>query len=173
MESTIWKLLTIAVICAVSFAGPPSPDPQGGLTTISPAAISKDEVLSRWTEALGGRENLQNVRTIHLRGTIETGGRKGSYERWTGMRGELRTVARGVRTLEQACIVAVHGSRRSSWRLVPAVPVRVEDVGVQGGERGRPLFDRRRRAGDVLPGHCEVPALGVHLDVALAAPARR
>jgi hypothetical protein len=92
MESTIWKLLTIAVICAVSFAGPPSPDPQGGLTTISPAAISKDECCHGGPKPRGGRENLQNVRTIHLRGTIETGGRKGSYERWTGMRGELRTV---------------------------------------------------------------------------------
>ena len=86
MECPIWKLLTIAVIYAVSATGRPSPDPQGGLTAISPATISKDEVLSRWTEALGGREKLQNVRTIHLRGTIETGSMKGRYERWTGTR---------------------------------------------------------------------------------------
>jgi outer membrane lipoprotein-sorting protein len=36
------------------------------------------------------RENLQNVRMIHLRGTIETKGMKGTYERWTTSHGEFR-----------------------------------------------------------------------------------
>lgn len=54
------------------------------------ASLTKEQVLDKWAEALGGRENLQNVHTIHLRGAIETRGMKGTYERWVTSRGELR-----------------------------------------------------------------------------------
>ena len=55
------------------------------------AGLSKEQVLERWAEALGGREPLRNVAAVHLRARIETGGMKGTYERWTTSRGELRT----------------------------------------------------------------------------------
>jgi len=48
-------------------------------------------VLASWADALGGRENLQTLRTIHILGSIETGGLKGTYERWTTSHGEFRT----------------------------------------------------------------------------------
>lgn len=54
------------------------------------ATLSKDEVLDRWATALGGREKLENVRTIHSTGIVETGGMKGTFERWATSRGEFR-----------------------------------------------------------------------------------
>ena len=33
------------------------------------AGLSKEQVLERWAEALGGREPLRNVAAVHLRGT--------------------------------------------------------------------------------------------------------
>lgn len=91
MNCLVWRLLTIAVFCVFSVVDWQSQGTQGGPATISPPKLPKEEVLSRWADALGGRENLQNARKLHLRGTIETGGMKGSYERWTSSRGELRT----------------------------------------------------------------------------------
>jgi predicted aspartyl protease len=53
---------------------------------------TKEQVLDRWAAALGGREELERVRTVHSRGSVETGGMKGTFERWSTWRGESRTV---------------------------------------------------------------------------------
>jgi predicted aspartyl protease len=53
-------------------------------------AQTKEQVLDRWAAALGGRDNLEKIRTLHLKGSVETGGMKGTYERWATSRGEFR-----------------------------------------------------------------------------------
>lgn len=85
MKSTFCRVLAAAIFCASNLAGPHT-----ALGQETAAAVSKEQVLDRWADAFGGRENLQKVRTIHLRGTIETGGMKGTYERWATSRGEFR-----------------------------------------------------------------------------------
>lgn len=50
----------------------------------SGATLTREEVLDRWAVALGGRENLEKVRAIHLQGSVETGGMKGTFDRWCG-----------------------------------------------------------------------------------------
>jgi membrane-associated protease RseP (regulator of RpoE activity) len=76
MKCTFWQVLTIALCASV---------PQ---TT---RAQTKEGALETWATALGGRKILQNVQTIHIRGSVETGGLKGTYERWSTSRGEFRT----------------------------------------------------------------------------------
>lgn len=78
MKSTFWQVLMVALLCAT-----------GVLQTTR--AQTKEEALETWAMALGGRKNLQNAQTIHIRGTVETGGVKGTYERWSTSRGEFRT----------------------------------------------------------------------------------
>jgi predicted aspartyl protease len=58
---------------------------------LNAAELTRDQVLDRWAAALGGREKLEKLRTIHTQGSIETGGVKGTYERWSTWRGEFRT----------------------------------------------------------------------------------
>jgi predicted aspartyl protease len=53
-------------------------------------ALTKEQVLDRWAAALGGREKLEQIRTVHSRGSVETGGVKGTFERWSTWRGESR-----------------------------------------------------------------------------------
>lgn len=86
MSSTICRVLAIALSLAAELAASQTHDAQR-----IGAGISKEQVLARWADALGGREALQNVASIHLRGSIETSGLKGTYERWTTSRGEFRT----------------------------------------------------------------------------------
>src|SRR5262245_5638239 len=86
MNSTTCKVLAILLFLAADLAGPPTRDGQG-----SAPALSKEQVLARWADALGGREALQTVANVHLRGSIETSGLKGTYERWITSRGEFRT----------------------------------------------------------------------------------
>jgi len=86
MKWKICNVLAIVLFCVVELEVRQSQAAQGTATS-----ASKEQVLARWAYALGGRENLQHANTIHLRGSIETGGLKGTYERWTTARGELRT----------------------------------------------------------------------------------
>lgn len=53
-------------------------------------SLTKEQVLDRWAAALGGRERLEKLRAIHTQGSIETGGIRGTYERWSTSRGEFR-----------------------------------------------------------------------------------
>jgi outer membrane lipoprotein-sorting protein len=85
MKSTFCRILAIVLLCVAGFAALQT----AGAQSVA-ASLTKEQVLDRWAEAFGGRENLQNVRTIHQRGTIEARGMKGTYERWTTSRGELR-----------------------------------------------------------------------------------
>ncbi|MGA2348782.1 MAG: aspartyl protease family protein [Candidatus Sulfotelmatobacter sp.] len=85
MKSTFCRVLAAVILCVSSLAAPHT-----ALAQETAASLSKEQVLDRWADALGGRENLQNVRTIHLHGTIETGGLKGTYERWATSHGEFR-----------------------------------------------------------------------------------
>jgi hypothetical protein len=59
-------------------------------TTLTNTSLTKDQVLDRWAAALGGRDKLEQIRTIHTRGSVETGGMKGTFERWSTWRGEFR-----------------------------------------------------------------------------------
>jgi hypothetical protein len=77
MKHTFGQVLAVAILCLT------------GAPQIM-RAQSKGELLDRWAVALGGRENLRNVQTIHLRGTLETGGMTGTFERWCTSRGEFR-----------------------------------------------------------------------------------
>jgi len=86
MKYAICQVLAMAVFCAASTAGRQQQD-----ASRDSAAVSKEEVLAGWAAALGGRENLRAVRAVHLRGSIETGGLNGIYDRWTTSRGEFRT----------------------------------------------------------------------------------
>ena len=54
--------------------------------------LTKEQVLDRWAAVLGGREKLEKLRTIHTRGSIQTGGLNGTFERWSTWRGEFRMV---------------------------------------------------------------------------------
>jgi hypothetical protein len=53
---------------------------------------TKDQVLDRWAAARGGRDKLERIRAVHSRGSVETGGMKGTFERWSTWRGESRTL---------------------------------------------------------------------------------
>jgi predicted aspartyl protease len=53
---------------------------------------TKEQILDRWATALGGRDKLEQIRTVHSRGSVETGGMKGTFERWSTRLGESRTV---------------------------------------------------------------------------------
>ena len=56
------------------------------------STLTKEQVLDRWAAALGGREKLEQIRTVHSKGSVETGGVKGTFERWSTWRGEFRGV---------------------------------------------------------------------------------
>lgn len=68
-----------AVLCFVVLAPAQSPG----------ADFTKEQLLDRWAAALGGRDKLETLRGIHTQGTIETGGVKGTFERWSTWRGEF------------------------------------------------------------------------------------
>jgi len=53
--------------------------------------LTKQQALDHWAAALGGRENLEKVRAVHVKGSVETGGMHGTFERWSTSRGEFRT----------------------------------------------------------------------------------
>jgi len=73
MNSTICGVLAIALFLVVELGASQAQDAQR-----TGAGISKEQVLARWADALGGREALQSVASIHLRGSIETSGLKGT-----------------------------------------------------------------------------------------------
>ncbi|HEY1526672.1 MAG TPA: aspartyl protease family protein [Candidatus Angelobacter sp.] len=50
---------------------------------------SQSEVLDRWTAALGGRKKLAAVESIHLNAKLESGGMKGTFDRWVASKGQL------------------------------------------------------------------------------------
>ena len=87
MKSTTCQVLAVVLFCVATLAALQSPDAKEAQASL----LSKEQVLDRWAEALGGRGNLQNMSTIHLRGSIQTGGLQGTYERWATSRGEFRT----------------------------------------------------------------------------------
>ena len=85
MKFTVWQVFAAILYCVASSVAPLPVQAQ------TEPALSQEQVLERWAQALGGRENLQNLSAIHISGTIETGGLKGSYERWATSQGQLRT----------------------------------------------------------------------------------
>jgi len=78
MKSTFLQVFTIALLCATA------------LPETIRAQAKEEAALDLWAKALGGRKSLQDVQTIHIKGTVETGGLKGTYERWSSSRGEFR-----------------------------------------------------------------------------------
>jgi len=93
----------ILLICAVVASGPQSVAAQGSRTT-----LTKEELLNRWAAALGGRQVLENARTIHIRGTIESGGLKGTFETWTNSSGAIRLAVTMSRAHHQVVVYDGH-----------------------------------------------------------------
>src|SRR5262249_43344973 len=87
MRGTLSRVLVIVLFWAAGFAVPNLRGGQG-----IAAQLTKEQVLDRWADALGGRGRVESIRTVHLHARIETGGMKGTYDRWVTSRGELRTV---------------------------------------------------------------------------------
>jgi hypothetical protein len=85
MTSQLRWIASLCLICAVSAPGSRSAAAQGSHPT-----MTKEELLNRWAAALGGRKALESVRTVHIRGTIESGGLKGTFETWTNSIGAVR-----------------------------------------------------------------------------------
>jgi outer membrane lipoprotein-sorting protein len=102
MKSTFCRVLAPVILSVGILA-------HTALAQETAASLSKEQVMDRWAGALGGRENLQNVRTIHLHGTIETGGMKGTYERWATSRGEFRMAVDLSPAFHQVSIFNGHG----------------------------------------------------------------
>ena len=68
------------------------------LTTLAGAqstapSLSKEEILERCIAALGGRERLSAVHSVHTKSTLAMGGLKGTYEQWDTDRGQHRDSA--------------------------------------------------------------------------------
>jgi predicted aspartyl protease len=80
---SICSLLLGLLINAVAFAQDQR-SPTGSL--------SGSEIQQRWVSALGGYERLAAAKTIHLHATLDYGGMKGTFDRWTTSEGQLREV---------------------------------------------------------------------------------
>jgi predicted aspartyl protease len=76
-------------------------------------SLTKEQVIDRWAAALGGRDKLEKLRTIHTQGSIETGGLKGTYERWSTFRGEFRMVVDLSSAIHQVTIF----DSRQGWAM--------------------------------------------------------
>ena len=103
MKSSFCWVLAIVLSFVVA------PAANGAVSAQEAAALTKEEILEKWAEALGGRENLQAVSTIHLRGAVATGGLKGTFERWATSRGEFRTTLDLSAAFHQVSIYDGHG----------------------------------------------------------------
>ncbi len=82
----VCRLSLIVALCAVG----------GGRLTATAGdsarpSFTKERALDLWAAALGGRERLEAVRTLHLSGSFRTGGLEGTYERWATSSGAFRT----------------------------------------------------------------------------------
>jgi hypothetical protein len=52
--------------------------------------LTQDQILERWATALGGRERLAALQSIHLAAQLTIGGQKGRFETWFTVRGARR-----------------------------------------------------------------------------------
>jgi len=52
--------------------------------------VDEKQGLAGWAAALGGRDRVEQVRTLHFSGSVETGGLKGKFERWSTSSGQYR-----------------------------------------------------------------------------------
>jgi len=91
MTSTLCRVVAL-VLFAIS-QSPPAP---------------AGRALDRWAEAIGGRETLQGMRTIHLRGTIAMSGLRGTFERWATSRGQFRMALEVSTAIRQVSIYDGH-----------------------------------------------------------------
>src|SRR5262249_3709182 len=48
----------------------------------------KEELLRAWTQALGGLDSLRRIENVYVRGSIETGGLRGTFEEWRIAQGQ-------------------------------------------------------------------------------------
>jgi Aspartyl protease len=94
---------TLLLVCAVTALGSQSAAAQGRLPT-----MTKEELLNRWAAALGGRKVLENARTIHTRGTVESGDLKGTFETWTISSGAVRLAVKMSRAHHQVVVFDGH-----------------------------------------------------------------
>ncbi|HEV2689722.1 MAG TPA: aspartyl protease family protein [Bryobacteraceae bacterium] len=115
------------------------------------SGLTKEQVLDRWATALGGREKLQEARTVHLRGFIETGGMKGTFERWATSRGEFRTAVEISAAFRQVSIL----DGKKGWALDNSGTVHELSGGILQGtvsgayEASNSLFFAGRMPGEV------------------------
>ncbi len=78
--------------------------------------LTKEQVLDRWASALGGRDNLEKVRSVHATGVVETGGMRGTFERWSTSRGESRMALDMSGALRQVNVF----DGREGWAVDPS-----------------------------------------------------
>ncbi len=78
-----WTLLLTTVLVATAAGAAPWP-----------AADGADALLSRWAEAVGGRERLRRIEMVHSQASLEENGVPNHVERWVDRRGRARTVNR-------------------------------------------------------------------------------
>jgi len=52
--------------------------------------MTAEELVRRWTEALGGPERLKGIENVYTKSAIETGGLSGTVEEWTTSQGQHR-----------------------------------------------------------------------------------
>jgi len=94
--------LAVILFCGVAAAQARQASKEGA------ADLSKERLLTSWANSLGGRQSLQNLKTIHVRGTISTGSLHGILERWSDLRGKLRTTVDLSGTFRQTIVFDGH-----------------------------------------------------------------
>lgn len=92
----------LSLLTALGFAQAPQP--------------SQAEILDRWAAALGGRQKIAAVESIHLRAKLQSGGMKGTFDRWVTSKGQLHETVDIAGAYHQESVL--HG--KQAWVLDPS-----------------------------------------------------
>jgi hypothetical protein len=74
-----------------------------------PPKLSQEAILDRWATALGGRERLTALRSIHLVAQLVIGDQKGRFETWYTVRGERRDLLEMPQLRQEVIFDGTHG----------------------------------------------------------------
>lgn len=72
-------------------------------------------MLNLWRDAIGGQDTLQSIALVHMQGTVEAGGLKGTLEEWCSADGRRRQDIDLSGVYRQR--IVVHGPNRQGWQL--------------------------------------------------------
>ena len=147
-----------------------SPVPRGpALATISPTALP---TLDAWAHAVGGRDELARVATIHVHGRISHGGMSGPYEQWRTAGGARVEEATTDFLHETHVFDGTHGWLVDRNREVrPLAGVELDDELALAFVEDNAALLPERRAGTVAPapdGTLVLTPAGGHRAVAVA-----